>query len=157
MTITCGHLCTRPDSLLAVSAAASAGFAFDPLVREFLDEFYIADTARRQAGLDAEPLRLSGIKDAYLAAIAEHLALRFGLDTPAWSNAPWRFLSEPFFAGGMEGLKPLLLVESPLTFRRRLIFISHDTLSRPRDPDFQKLAHLAACDSLGECDETKPC
>ena len=141
MTSTCSRPCARPGSLLAVSAAATAGAAFDPLVREFLDEFYIADTARRQAALHAEPLRLSGIKDAYLAAIAEHLALRFGLDTPAWSNAPWRFLSEPFFAGGMEGLKPLLLVESPLAFRRRLIFVSHDGLSRPRDPDFPK--HMA--------------
>ena len=131
----------RPDSLFAVSTAAIEGAAFDPQVREFLDEFYVSDSAGRQAALLVAPLRLSAIKDAYLAAVAEHLALRFGLDTPAWSNAPYRFLSEPFFAGGLEGLKPLLLVESPLAFRRRLIFVSHDALSRPRDPDFGR--HLA--------------
>ena len=31
-------------------------------------------------------------------------------------------------------MKALLLAESPLAFRRRLIFVSHDALSRPRDP-----------------------
>ena len=138
MSSTAGNRFARPDSLHKVSVSAQNGEAFDPLVREFLDEFYIADSKSRQAAILLEPLRLAPIKDAYLAAVAEHLALRFRLDTPAWSNAPCRFLSEPFFAGGMEGLKPLLLVESPLAFRRRLIFISHDALSRPRDPDFGK-------------------
>jgi hypothetical protein len=37
----------------------------------------------------------------------------------------------PFFAGGLESLKAILLAESPSEFRRRLIFISADALSRP--------------------------
>jgi hypothetical protein len=42
------------------------------------------------------------------------------------------FLREPYFAGGLESLKAILIVESPSAFRRRLIFISADGLSRPR-------------------------
>jgi hypothetical protein len=53
------------------------------------------------------------------------------LDAPAWTEKPQRFLREPFFAGGLESLKAILIVESPSAFRRRLIFISADGLSRP--------------------------
>lgn len=134
----------RPQSLHELSQTVLAGARFDPLLREFLDYFYVSDTVRRTSALLAEPLRLSALQDAYLAAVAEHLALRFRLDIPAWSDAPSRFLDQPFFAGGMESLKPLLLVESPLAFRRRLIFVSHDALSRPRDPDFLAMAQSAA-------------
>jgi hypothetical protein len=42
-----------------------------------------------------------------------------------------RFLREPFFSGGLESLKAILIVESPSAFRRRLIFISADGISRP--------------------------
>jgi hypothetical protein len=125
----------RPDSLHAVAEAASAGEAFDPALREFLDAFYLGAPLMRRAALAAEPARLAPVKDAYLAAVAEHLALRFELDTPPWTEAPHRFLREPYFAGGMESLKAILLVESPLAFRRRNIFVSADALSRPRDPD----------------------
>ena len=128
---------SRSDSLRSVSVAVTRGADFDPLVREFLDTFYVASSSDRQASLRSEPGSLSPVKDAYLGAIAEHLALRFGLETPMWANAPRRFLAEPFFAGGMESLKPLLLVESPLAFRRRLIFISQNALSRPRDPEIK--------------------
>ena len=132
----------RPQSLQAIAAASRCGEAFDPLVREFLDAFYVADTVFRIAALAAEPLRISPVKDAYLAAVAEHLSLRFSLAPPEWSYNAERFLDEPFFAGGMESLKPLLLVESPLAFRRRMIFISHDALSRPRDHEFIALQAL---------------
>ena len=37
-----------------------------------------------------------------------------------------------FFAGGLGSLKARLIVESPSAFRRRLIFVSHDGLHRPR-------------------------
>lgn len=87
--------------------------------------------AERDAALVREPDQLEPLKDAYLAALAEHLALESGLPAPSWTEQPERFLSEPFFAGGLQSLKALLLVESPLAFRRRLIFISADALSRP--------------------------
>jgi hypothetical protein len=122
----------RPRFLKDVAALTKSGLRFDPALREFLDEFYVADAALRASALEDEPIWLSPIHDAYLAAVAEHLALSYGLDIPAWTQSPRRVLERPFFAGGLEGLKPLLLVESPLAFRKRNIFVSHDALDRPR-------------------------
>jgi hypothetical protein len=125
----------RPTSLCDVAARALGGEAFDPLLREFLDEFYLGTAEARTQSISRVPGRLSPVKDAYLAAAAEHLALRFKLPVPDWVDEPERFLERPFFAGGLETLKAVLLVESPLAFRRRQIFVSANALSRPRDAD----------------------
>jgi len=122
----------RPRALEEIARRADAGIReFDPSVREFLDEWQLMSPEQRTAALEREPQRLSAVKDAYLAALAEHLALSDRVPVPAWTEQPDRFLSEPYFAGGLESLKAILLVESPLAFRRRLIFISADGLSRP--------------------------
>jgi hypothetical protein len=104
---------------------------FDLSVREFLDNWQTMSPDQRTGALATEPTSLGQVQDAYLAALAEHLALESRLATPEWTEQPGRFLSEPFFAGGLESLKAILLVESPLAFRRRLIFISANGLSRP--------------------------
>lgn len=122
----------RPRSIVEIAArAAGRKGDFDPAVREFLDEWQLMSREQRNAALEAEPQKLGSVKDAYLAALAEHVALSKRLPVPAWTEEPERFLSEPFFAGGLESLKAILLVESPLAFRRRLIFISENGLSRP--------------------------
>ena len=122
----------RPHSIAQIAAYAADGAQeFDPAVREFLDQWQLMSRDQRCAALEAEPQRLGRVKDAYLAAVAEHLALSGRLPVPGWTEQADRFLSEPFFAGGLESLKAILLVESPLAFRRRLIFISADGLSRP--------------------------
>ena len=125
-------LSRRPRTLREVSRRVAAGLqAFDPAVREFLDAFYSSPGARR-AALRARPLPLDAVRDAYLAAIAEHLARSHGLAVPAWSETHGFTLTRPFFSGGLESLKAILTVESPTAFRRRLLFVSKDALSRPR-------------------------
>ena len=84
----------------------------------------------RVDALAEEPVAVGRVEDAYLAALAEHLASQDRIDAPAWTEAPGRFLRQPFFAGGLDSLKAILLVESPSAFRRRLIFISPDYLVR---------------------------
>jgi hypothetical protein len=84
------------------------------------------------AAIRNAPAEVDAIHDAYLAAVAEHLALRFRLAVPRWVDDPARFPAEPFFAGGLETLKAILLVESPLAFRRRQIFVSANALARAR-------------------------
>jgi hypothetical protein len=124
---------TRPRTLSEISERAAEGHgAFDRAVREFLDSWQSLSAAERSAALAREPAAIANVQDAYLAALAEHLALSDRLAVPEWTKHACRFLSEPFFAGGLESLKATLLVESPLAFRRRLIFISADALSRPR-------------------------
>jgi hypothetical protein len=125
----------RPQSIAEIAERTLAGAQdFDPAVREFVDTWQFMTTAARPNSIRMEPAQIGPLEDAYLAALAEHLALGAKISAPDWTEQPQRFLREPFFAGGLESLKPILLVESPLAFRRRLIFISADGLSRPHHP-----------------------
>jgi hypothetical protein len=133
----------RPRSLHDVSVRAGNGEqAFDAALHEFLDHFY-ANPAEREASLRAQPMPLDDLRDAYLAATAEHLATCHGLDVPPWTETCGLSLRQPFFAGGLESLKVLLTVESPAAFRRRLLFVSKNALSRPRMPA-DEAGHQAA-------------
>jgi hypothetical protein len=124
----------RPQSLAeAAEEAAGDAARLYPAVAEFLDEFY-AHEDRRQAMIEAVPRRVGKIEDAWLGAVAEHLARRWGLAIPPWVDEPHRFLKEPVFAGGLEDLKAILLAESPLAFRRRLLFVEAEPLARARMP-----------------------
>jgi hypothetical protein len=123
---------TRPSTLEEVARRAASGEqAFDPALREFLDSFY-GDAGFRQQSIEAQPRPLDDVKDAYLSAVAEHLARSFGLSVPEWSETHGNKLRRPFFAGNLETLKALLFVQSPTAFRRRMLFVSKDALSRPR-------------------------
>ncbi len=124
----------RPRSLQdAVTLGRKFGDT-DSFIREFLDEFYIEqDRAQREFMLQGEPSVVAENRtNAYLAAVAEHLALRNHLPVPEWTGKPCRFLKHPFFPGGLESLKATFLVESPTAFRRRMIFVGSDPLYRPR-------------------------
>jgi hypothetical protein len=121
----------RPTSLAEVSQRVLAGHQpFDPALLEFLDEFY-SHPSLRHAALLQEPDLIEDVKDAYLAAVAEHLATSFRL-MPVWPDSHGRPLRRAFFAGGLESLKAILTVESPAAFRRRLLFVGKDALDRPR-------------------------
>jgi hypothetical protein len=124
----------RPRTLAEVSALGQAFGDPDAFLREFLDEFYIEqDIKTRTKMLDAEPpLEGHDRHDAYYAAVSEHLARRYRLPIPAWTNQRSRFLKRPFFPCGLESLKATLLKESPIAFRRRMIFVGADPLYRPR-------------------------
>jgi hypothetical protein len=124
----------RPHTLTQVIECEQRFGQFDAFLREFCDEFYIEqEAAERTAMLEAEP-PLSGDekRDAYLAAAAEHLARRYHLPIPEWTNQPARFLHRAWFPCGLESLKATLLRESPIAFRRRMIFVGSDPLYRPR-------------------------
>jgi hypothetical protein len=121
----------RPRSVRDVSLRVAAGEqSFDPAVREFLDHFYANPGAREEALREA-PARLDDLRDAYLGAVAEHLARSFALPVPEWAESYGCNLRAPFFAGGLDGLKATLFVQSPAAFRRRMLFVSKDALSRP--------------------------
>jgi len=122
----------KPNSLAEVVRRVKAGEQkFDPSLREFLDSFY-ANADARQRAIEAQPDSIDAVHDAYVAAVAEHLARVYGLLIPEWSESHGNGLREPFFAGGLQSLKGVLLAESPTAFRRRLLFVSKDALSRPR-------------------------
>lgn len=125
----------RPSTLAEVARRVEAGQqAFGPALREFLDEFYLHPD-RRQAMIDDAPAALPNARQhAVLGATAEHLARRWRLRIPAWSDEPSRFLKRPYFTTRIEEMKALLLAESPIAFRRRLIFTEAEPLRRARMP-----------------------
>lgn len=124
----------RPRSLKEVLILGKEHGDMDSFIREFLDEFYAEqDRLAREIMLREEPpLTPEDRTNAYLAAIAEHLAMRNHLVVPKWAAQARRFLKRPFFPAGLESLKATLLVESPTAFRRRMIFVGADPLYRPR-------------------------
>lgn len=127
----------RPKSLAdAVKTSAQQGdhADLDALLREFLDEFYCEhDVATRQLMLAQEPPSTGSQKaDAYIAAMAEHLSRWIRSPRPSWSDKPERFLRMPHFPSGMESLKATCIAQSPVAFRRRMIFVDADPLYRPR-------------------------
>jgi hypothetical protein len=122
--------------LAEVAQRRKTGEELAPLLAEFLDTFYGALASRTAAPLIAdEPERLADANEhALLGGIAEHLARRWHLPIPEWSNDRSRFLARPYFTTPLEGFKALLLAESPLAFRRRLIFTEAQPLRRATVP-----------------------
>lgn len=121
----------------AVRRAGEGGDALAVQLDEFLDAFYTEpDPARRQAMIEEEPPRLGPERDdAFIGAVGEHLARRWGLRVPAWAAGNDRDVAKPWFVGQMgHGLSELLLVESPIAFRRRRIFTETEPLRRARMP-----------------------
>lgn len=68
--------------------------------------------------------------DAAFAALAEHLARRDNWALPSWTQQERRFTDDWWFVTELRGMHPWSLRESPLSFRRRGIFIAANGLER---------------------------
>ncbi len=125
----------RPKSLKEAVDRILGGENWVDPISEFLDEFYLSGPAERQRMIGEEP-GLTGVafEDAYVGAVGEHLARRWGLHIPAWADDPRRFLETPHFPEYMELAKAVFLRDSPIAFRRRLIFTEAEPLRRARFP-----------------------
>lgn len=111
-------------------------------LREFYDTVYGSPFIGREHFFEDEPEVIGDARyDACVAAAAEYFALRYGFPIPKWTlDRERRFLKEPWFPGGFESLKAICVAESPLPFRRRLIFMGKEPcyrLSRDRlEPEY---------------------
>lgn len=124
----------RPGTLAEVAQLTGSGESFNLCLANFLDDFYTAPNAAR---LSTEPNLLAPIlaqpghvQDAYLAAVAEHLAYTHGFQIPTWVGKENRKLHRPWFASQLAGLRAVLILESPPAFRARNLFVSENALSR---------------------------
>lgn len=128
----------RPGTLAeAIRRYRSGRQAFSVALGEFLDEFYMDhDAGSRYARVQEPPEQLGdGVFDAYVGAVGEHLVRRWHLGPPPdWTEEPCRFLRRPWFPPGAQAEKPILLVESPMAFRRRMLFVEAEPLRRARMP-----------------------
>ena len=125
---------SRPQTLAEAAAVALAGDKpFAHAVDEFLDAFYLD---RRQDRLDAAPATTEdALQDAWLGAVGEHLARRWCLGIPAWTDRPQHFqMTTPAFFPPSAPLRGYLYFESPPAFRRRRIFTVPEPLQRARFP-----------------------
>ena len=131
---------TRPKTLAEAVARVNAGESYDLRLAEFLDTFYAlvraGDLDGALSAIDAEPPRMADqVRHAFIGGMAEHLARRWSLPRiPAWTNHPSRFLHEPVFDLSSPSVRAIYLVESPIAFRRRLIFTEAVPLRRASMP-----------------------
>lgn len=93
---------------------------------DFVDDFrYFKDVK-----LISEPFNFNNEKfDALLASTAEKLCEEMGLDIPKWLNETPN-CKIPFFVAGFENLKATAIVQSPLRYRIRNIFVTESFLER---------------------------
>ena len=137
---------SRPSTLAEVAEASRTGEeSYRDALAGFLDNFYM-NPALRQGMIDAvPPITGVSITDAYIGAVGEHLARRWSLAVPLWTADSRRTLRSPVVAGSIEALKAMLLAQSPLAFRKRMIFVEHEPLRRagmPVSPEPGRLSSL---------------
>lgn len=124
----------RPKTLKQVAELAAGGDSFDRCLANFLDEFYLSPDAKvlvDEPPLLAPLLGESGqVQDAYLAATAEELCRTYQLPFPKWTDSEDRKLHRPWFASSLASLRAILILESPVGFRSRNLFVSENALSR---------------------------
>lgn len=93
---------------------------------DFVDDFRV----HRDLAALSEPFELSDDKtDALLASTAESLCAEMELTPPEWiRDVP--ACRQPYFVAGLENLKAAAIVQSPLRFRIRMIFVLENFLER---------------------------
>jgi hypothetical protein len=129
----------RPQTLAEVAAIAVENKSeFAMALDEFVDEFYLdhPDKEAQQRRIDPVPEPVGDpLIDAWIGASGEHLAQRWGLRVPGWTERAAHFaLEDPCFLPDSRALRGVLIVESPPAFRSRLIFTSVEPLARARFP-----------------------
>jgi len=109
-----------------------AGADFRAAARELLDEAKLlpGPDQRERALAECPPLTGDPRFDAYLGALAEHLAQRWGRERPDWAVAPERFLDTMWFVSEVRGFRAIAIAQSPGAFRRRGIMIAAGALER---------------------------
>lgn len=80
---------------------------------------------------DEAPPRTGDVRvDAAFAALAEHLARHDGWAPPLWAFDESRQAKPWWFVSGVRSWHAMALVESPLAFRKRGVFLTASALER---------------------------
>jgi len=120
------------QTLAETARRAAGGEDFRHAVREFLDEFALrADDRSRAEAIAQRPQETGDPRyDAYLGALAEHLAAVHHLRRPPWSVEPGRFLDRFWFVSDTPGFRAVSIAQAPAAFRRRGVFVPERSLHR---------------------------
>jgi hypothetical protein len=134
-----GSFRTVDEAAVVASTMISSGCALKDVWRhavlQMLDNYISIlrhEGTQAAAAMCTTAPRLSGDRrvDAALAALAEHLARRDGWVRPRWAVDPQREAEPWWFVTPLRGLHPRALVESPLSFCKRGVFITSGALDR---------------------------
>jgi hypothetical protein len=120
------------QTLAVLAQRVRQGEDFRHTVREFLDEFALrGDDRSRADAIEQRPESIGDPRqDAYLGALAEHLATVHHLTRPSWSVEPERFLDRFWFFSDNVGFRAVAIAQAPAAFRRRGVFIPERSLHR---------------------------
>lgn len=122
---------TRPQTLAAAAARVTAGVPLRAAAADFLDDLrWARDEADVGDRVAAPPGPVDAHVDAYLGALAEHVAARHGIAVPDWAGQPDRFLDHFWWPSRFPAFRAQAVRESPAAFPRRGIFIGATTLVR---------------------------
>ena len=126
----------RPRTLGEVVRRAETTGDIGYNLADFLDHMNLLvqqrATRRKLFGaVGHEPPRIgNAVQDAYLAAVAVHLANTLHLPFPRWADKNCRRLERPWFALPDIWARAWLLRDSPAAFRERNLFTTEDALFR---------------------------
>lgn len=120
------------QTLAGVADRVIAGEELRVAVRELLDELALLPRRDLLTRAIRDRPRLTGDPraDAYLGALAEHVAARAGVERPRWSIQADRFLERFWFVSDVPGFRAVAVSQSPAAFRRRGVFIARGALER---------------------------
>ena len=126
----------RPHSLAEVVEGSETAAEIGDNLEDFLDHLNLLVKQRTPRRKLAEVIRREppgtgvAVQDAYLAAVAAHLAAKLRLPAPRWADKPGRRLKRPWFALPDAWARAWLLRDSPAAFRERNLFTEENPLRR---------------------------
>ncbi len=133
---------STPTSLADVAAMAREDCdCFSLALGEFAGAFYLTkDKAAQQAMLDPVPMPTGDPRDdSWLGAAGEHLAQRWDLEVPPWTQeAAFMGGQKPSFWPDEALAHDIQIVETPPAFRRRLLFTYAEPLMNAKFPPDRK-------------------
>ncbi len=123
------------SSFLGLGLAIRADMAAaDPsaIVRksaELVHRFHSSDLADQHLMLAAEPPPTGQVEwDAFLGGLAEWLATSGGIEAPAWSSTPDRFLGRGWWVTTMASMRAWEFAGTPVSLQRRGVYLHRDSL-----------------------------
>jgi hypothetical protein len=127
---------TDPTTLAGLARAIAADIDTNPRdisnpvrrAAELASRLLAAQQPVEDALLVAPPPTGDRHWDAFLGALAEWLAVRMGVPTPAWAQDSRRYLDEAWWVTPMTSLRASEYAGSPASFQQRGVYIHHDSL-----------------------------
>jgi transcriptional regulator with XRE-family HTH domain len=115
----------------SIPADVAAGGDLAPVRKaaELAARFGAADAAARRRMITAKPPLTGDPRwDAFLAGLAEWLAVRAGMPAPGWVRDEGRYLRRGWWVSPMKSMRAWEYAGSPASFQNRAVYLHRDSL-----------------------------